>query len=157
MSTVLLLLGSFHFYDGVLCVLWKCGTLVCSVLFPQLSSHPRVFYGRVLCPCSVVIHHQVQQRWFVSYFESTGSNESRVSALCLILWHELRLWTSKTAAFHMLEDVIQWWWVITSRTWECLYGTGPVALGGRWREWQSVKMEENEEGCMVAFIRLILG
>lgn len=144
-------LRSFHFYDGVQYVLWRNCTFVWFALFPQQSSHPCVLNGCVLCSCSVVIHHQVKQHWFVSCSKSTGCNEP--SGLCVASdpLTQLRLWTSKTAALHMLEDVIQRcrWWVITSRTWECLYRTGLVALGGRWREWLRMKMEENEKGCMV--------
>lgn len=149
-----LLWGDFHFSVGVVC---RNYTFVWSAQFPQQSSHPCVFASHVLCSCSVVSYIT---RWSNTDLFLTLSQQAvtrpRVSASSLILWHQLRQLTSKTAAFHMLEDVIQRcrWWVITSRTWECLYGTRLVALGGRRREWLRVRMEENGEGCVVTFCSL---
>lgn len=143
---ILLLWRPFHFYSSVWYVVCRNRTFVWSVLFPQQSSHPCVFCSRILCSCSVVSYIK---KWSnIDLFLTLNQQAVTrpwVSASSLILRHELVLQTSKTAAFHMLEDVIQRcrWWVITSRTWECLYGTELVALGGRWREWLRVRMEEN--------------
>lgn len=124
-----LLWGAFYFDGGVVC---RNHMLVWSAEFPQQSSQHSVFYSHVLCSCSVVSYIS---RWSNADLFLTLSQQAVtrpwVSATSLILWHQLRQRTSKTAAFHMLEDVIQRcrWWVITSRTWECLFGTRLVAFG----------------------------